>query len=66
MRHSLSSGNSSSSPRSLDTVTTTSDSENLGPRKLNVLEEDQDKSIPLNLSSFDASDPDLILSFGDQ
>ena len=40
--------------------------ENLGHRKLNFLEEDQDKNVPLILSSFDESDPDLILSFGDQ
>ena len=59
IRHSLSSGNSSSSPRSFDTVTTTSDRENLGPRKLNFLDEEQDKTVPLNLSSFDESDPDL-------
>jgi hypothetical protein len=47
VRHSFSSGNSSSSPRSFDTVTTTSDRENLGPRKLNFFEEDQDKSVDL-------------------
>ena len=40
--------------------------ETLGPRKLDFLEEDQDKSVPLILSSFDESDPDLNLSFGDQ
>ena len=64
VRNSFSSGNSSSSPRSFDTVITTSDRENLGPRKLNFLDEEQDKTVPLNLSSFDESDPDI--SFVDQ
>jgi hypothetical protein len=63
---SLSSGISSSSPRSLDTVTTTSDRESLGHRKLHFQEDDQNKSVPLNFSSFDESDPDLIFSSGDQ
>ena len=59
---SLSSGLSSLSPRSLDTVTTTSDKESLGPRKLHFQEEDQNTSVSLNLSSFDESDSDLIPS----
>ena len=63
---SFSSGLSSSSPRSLDTVTTTSDKERLGPRKLNFHEEDGNKSDPLNVSSFDESDSDIILSLDDQ